>query len=151
MKKQAYLFHLAASVFDSAASIDVGESHMQQHLLYMQKVLQDELHPQVKDAVNSNRIYYVSGYNWTAMQSDLSSVMSGLNLTQEHEGTTLQDILQATPEAVYDISTAVQSTATHKNTPPKPIVAPQSGAQKGASKAFQVLLDMVDLERSPTF
>jgi len=147
LKKQAYLFHLAASVFDSAASIDVGESHMQQHLLYMQKVLQDDLHPQVEDAVNSNRIYYVSGYDWTSMQSDLSSVMSGLNLTQEHEGTALQDILQATPEAVYDTSIAVQSTATHKSTHPKPIVAPQSGAQKGASKAFQVLLEMVGLER----
>ena len=147
LKKQAYLFHLAASVFDSAASIDVGESHMQQHLLYMQKVLQDDLHPQVKDAINSNCIYYVSGYDWSSMQSDLSSVMSGLNLTQEHEGTTLQDILQATPEAIYDTSIAVQSTATPKSALPKPIVAPQSGAQKRASKAFQVLLEMVGLEK----
>ena len=128
LKKQAYLFYLAVSVFDSAASIDVRECHVKQHLLYMQKTLQNELLPQVKDAIVTNCTDSVSGYDWTAIQSDLSSLMSGFKLTGEDEGPTLEDVLQFTSEARDAISIAMQSTQTthpkrsaltHKDSHPK--------------------------------
>ena len=113
LKKQAYLFYLAVSVFDSAASIDVRECHVKQHLLYMQKTLQNELLPQVEDAIVTNCTDSETGYDWTAIQSDLSSLMSGFKLRGEDEGPTLEDVLQSTSQAKDAVSIAMQSTLTH--------------------------------------
>ena len=147
LQKQAYLFCLAVNIFDYAASIDVSDSHVKQHLLYMRETLQDDLLPEVKDAITTNHTDSGTGYDWTAIQSDLSSLMSGLSLTQDHESLALEDVLQVAPEIRDDITDAGQSTVTHEETYSKPNVMAQTGTHREASRMFQDLLKMFDLEK----
>ena len=139
-RKQAYLFYLAINIFDSSAGIDISESHMKHHLSYMQKTLEKELVPQVESAINNNFTDSETGYNWSAIQSELLSLMSGLNLPLDCEGPTLEDLLEVTSEApTDDISIAVQSTAAHGHT--------KLQCTEFQIKAFQALLEMVKLEK----
>ena len=106
----------------------------------MQKTIQNDLLQEVEDAITTNHTDSDTGCDWTAIQSDLSSLMSGLNLAQDHDGPALEIVLQATHEERDDISIAV-------STLPKPKVVPQTGAENKSSQAFQALLKMVDLEK----
>ena len=142
LRKQAYLFYLAIHVFDSSADVDISEFHMKQHLSYMQKTLDKELIAEIESAIN-NCTDSETGYDWSAIQSELLSLMSGLNLPLDHEGPTLECLLQATSKAATeDISIAVQSTAAHEHTKLK-----CTELQKEASQPFQVLLETVKLEK----
>ena len=139
LRKQAYLFYLAVSVFHSETSTDISEFHVKQHLQYMQKALQNELLPQVHEATTATCTGSETGYVWTAIQFDLSLLMSGIKMSQDNEGI-LEDILR---EAKDDISIAERTTTTC----PLPKVTPQTGAQKRVSQVFRVLLEMIDVQR----
>lgn len=93
---QAYLFHLVVTVFECTASTDVSETLVKQHLLYMQKTLQNDLHPQVKDAITTNCTDSETSHDWTAIQTMMSDL-------KEYDGPGLEDNLIYTHEATDGI------------------------------------------------
>ena len=148
LRKQAYLFFMAISVFITSdkLNIDISESHVKQHLQYMQKTLQNDLHPQVEDAITMNCTDSETGYDWTAIQSGLTHLMPGLKLTPDHEGPALVSILSPTPAARDDISISEQRTVPDEDIHPRSNAVPEIGTHEEPSQAFQILLKMLNLE-----
>ena len=94
---QAHLFYLAIDMYCNEQDVDVSELQLQKHLEFMQQVLGDQLHHQLKDILSN---CLIDGTEWRNILSNLSLYASSANQKQVRlqSSHSLDYVLQTVPK-----------------------------------------------------
>ena len=94
---QAHLFCLAVDIFCNERDVDVSEMQLQKHLEFMQQVLEDQLHHQLKEILP---ICLADGTDWRNVLSDLSFYVSSSSPKEvrRQSSHSLEHVLKVVPK-----------------------------------------------------
>ena len=88
---QAFLFKMAFDVSCSEYDVDVAESQVRKHVVYMEREIGGELQAQVREVLT---LYFGDSKNWEKLQEELMQMaMTNSSLLQVEKGRSLDSIL----------------------------------------------------------